>query len=65
VTPFALINDAARRVTLIVDAALLRADPLNFHPLTNTATTQVSKAGFLAFLDALGVEPMVVDFEAA
>ena len=65
VTPFALINDAARRVTLIVDAALLRADPLNFHPLTNTATTQVSKAGFLAFLDALGVEPMVVEFEAA
>ena len=65
VTPFALINDAERRVTLIVDAALVRADPLNFHPLTNTATTQVSKAGFLAFLDALGVEPIVVDFEAA
>ena len=65
VTPFALINDAARRVTLIVDAALLRADPLNFHPLTNTATTQVSKAGFLAFLDALGVKPIVVDFASA
>ena len=64
VTPFALINDQARRVTLILDAALLRADPLNFHPLTNTATTQVSKAGFEAFLDALGVEPIVVDFAA-
>jgi Ala-tRNA(Pro) deacylase len=63
VTPFALINDEARRVTLILDAALLRADPLNFHPLTNTATTQVSKAGFLAFLDGLGVEPIVVEFE--
>jgi Ala-tRNA(Pro) deacylase len=62
VTPFALINDAGRRVTLIVDAALLRADPLNFHPLTNTATTQVSRDGFLAFLDALGIEPMVVEF---
>ncbi len=51
-----------RRVTLIVDAALLRADPLNFHPLTNTATTQVSRDGFLAFLEGLGVEPIVVEF---
>ena len=65
VTPFALINDKGRRVTLILDAALLRADPLNFHPLTNTATTQVSTAGFLEFLDGLGVAPIVVDFEAA
>jgi Ala-tRNA(Pro) deacylase len=64
VTPFALINDRARRVTLILDAALLRADPLNFHPLTNTATTQVSRAGFLTFLATLGIEPMVVDFAA-
>ncbi|HZC15780.1 MAG TPA: prolyl-tRNA synthetase associated domain-containing protein [Caulobacteraceae bacterium] len=62
VTPFALINDETRRVTLIVDAALLRADPLNFHPLTNTATTQVSRAGFLAFLAALSIEPVVVEF---
>jgi Ala-tRNA(Pro) deacylase len=65
VTPFALINDTERRVTFILDAALLRADPLNFHPLTNTATTQVSKAGFLEFLRVLGVEPLVVEFEAA
>jgi Ala-tRNA(Pro) deacylase len=62
VTPFALMNDARRRVTLIVDAALLRADPLNFHPLVNTGTTQVSKAGFLTFLQAIGVEPVVVEF---
>jgi Ala-tRNA(Pro) deacylase len=62
VTPFALINDQAHRVTLILDAALLRADPINFHPLTNTGTTQVSIAGFLKFLNAVGVEPMVVDF---
>jgi Ala-tRNA(Pro) deacylase len=64
VTPFALVNDAARRVTLILDAALMRADPLNFHPLINTATTQVSRAGFETFLDKLGVTPIVVDFAA-
>jgi len=64
VTPFALLNDKGRRVTLIVDAALLASDPVNFHPLTNASTTAVSSAGFLAFLAALGVEPLVVDFRA-
>jgi Ala-tRNA(Pro) deacylase len=62
VTPFALIHDAGRRVKLVVDKALLASDPVNFHPLVNTATTAVSSAGFLSFLAALGVEPMVVDF---
>ena len=62
VTPFALINDRAHRVTLILDAALTRADPVNFHPLTNTGTTQVSAAGFLKFLKTIGVEPIVVAF---
>jgi len=64
VTPFGLINDAGRRVTLVVDRALLDSDPVNFHPLTNTATTAVSCAGFLAFLAALGIAPIVVDFAA-
>jgi Ala-tRNA(Pro) deacylase len=62
VTPFALINDTAHRVTLILDAALTRADPVNFHPLTNTGTTQVSAAGFLTFLNTIDVAPLVVEF---
>jgi Ala-tRNA(Pro) deacylase len=62
VTPFALINDTARSVGVVVDKALLDSDPVNFHPLTNAATTAVSRDGFLAFLDALGVRPTVVDF---
>ena len=61
VTPFALINDPAHRVTLILDAALTRADPVNFHPLTNTGTTQLSTAAFMKFLSTIGVEPMVVE----
>jgi Ala-tRNA(Pro) deacylase len=65
VTPFALINDEARRVTLVLDAALMRADPLNFHPLINTATTQVSRDGFVAFLHSLGVTPLLVELEDA
>jgi Ala-tRNA(Pro) deacylase len=64
VTPFGLINDTGKAVTLVVDAALLAREPLNFHPLVNTATTAVSKAGFLAFLAALDIRPLVVDFTA-
>jgi len=64
VTPFALINDRDRRVSLVLDRALLEADPVNFHPLANDATTAVSQAGFAAFLAALGVTPTVVDFAA-
>jgi Ala-tRNA(Pro) deacylase len=63
VTLFALINDRARKVKLVLDAALLRPEPINFHPLTNTATTAVSQAGLRAFLKALDISAKVVDFE--
>jgi Ala-tRNA(Pro) deacylase len=64
VTAFGLINDTERRVRFVLDKALADADPVNFHPLTNTATTTVSQAGFRAFLKALRVEPLIVDFAA-
>jgi Ala-tRNA(Pro) deacylase len=64
VTPFALINDPEQRVRLVLDAALLVPEPINFHPLSNDATTAVSQAGFRAFLVALGRTPQVVDFGA-
>jgi Ala-tRNA(Pro) deacylase len=65
VTAFGLINDADRRVRFVLDAGLAASDPVNFHPLTNTATTAVSQAGFRRFLAALGVAPIIVDFTAS
>ena len=64
VTAFALINDQGRRVRFVLDAALARADRVNFHPLINTATTTVSQAGLRRFLEALGVSPLIVEFAA-
>ncbi len=64
VTALGLINDVARRVTFVLDHALVTAPIVNFHPLTNTATTALAQDGFQAFLAALGVVPLVVDFEA-
>lgn len=63
VTLFALINDAGRRVKLVLDAALLAAEPINFHPLANTATTAISQDGLRRFLKALDISAQVVDFE--
>jgi len=64
VTAFGLINDLEHRVRFVLDAALAEADPVNFHPLGNDATTAVSQDGFRRFLAALGVTPMIVDFAA-
>ena len=64
VTLFALINDAAHRVQLILDKALLDHATVHFHPLTNAATTAISRDDMLLFLANLGVEPAIVDFAA-
>ena len=62
VTLFALINDSGRRVRVVLDRALLDHELVNFHPLANTATTAISTAGMMRFLEALGVVPLIVDF---
>ncbi|MEI9964402.1 MAG: YbaK/EbsC family protein [Caulobacteraceae bacterium] len=64
VTLFALVNDAERRVKVVLDKALFDHDLVNFHPLANTATTAIPREGMAAFLAALGIEPLVVDFAA-
>jgi len=65
-TPFALVNDSARGVALVLDSALVdgRFDRINAHPLTNRATTGVSVAGLLSFLERVGHSPRLVDLDA-
>jgi Ala-tRNA(Pro) deacylase len=64
VTALALINDREKRVRFVLDLALAESEPVNFHPMTNTATTALSREGFRRFLAAIGVAPLVVDFAA-
>lgn len=64
VTALALINDAERRVTFVLDQRLWEAEIVNFHPLTNTATTALDQAAFRRILALLEREPLVVDFDA-
>jgi Ala-tRNA(Pro) deacylase len=59
VTPFAAINESSRAVTIVLDAALMAHDPLNFHPLVNTMTTTIGRDDLLRFLRACGHEPRI------
>ncbi|MDA1098394.1 MAG: prolyl-tRNA synthetase associated domain-containing protein [Proteobacteria bacterium] len=58
VTPFALINDPQCRVRVVLDAAMLAHEQVNFHPLVNTMTTTISTADLLRFVRACGHEPL-------
>ena len=49
VTPFALINDRDLRVRVVLDAAMMEQPLLNYHPLTNEATTTIRSADLLRF----------------
>ena len=65
VTLFALINDPDHSVRLILDEALYAHDPVNFHPLSNDATTAISPAGMARFVSSLGRTPIRLAFDAA
>ena len=64
VTPFALPNDRDHLVTPVLDAAMLRQDPLNYHPLQNDKTTAIAPADLVRFVRACGHEPQIVDLDA-
>ena len=65
VTPFAVVNDRACRVTVVLDAAMMAHATLNFHPLVNTGTTTISREGLLRFLEATGHLPRIEPVSAA
>ncbi len=61
VTPFGVINDTEKRVSVVLDETLMQHDILNFHPLENTATTAIGNEDLLIFLKDTGHEPKIMD----
>jgi Ala-tRNA(Pro) deacylase len=61
VTPFGLINDKGVEVQVVIDKDLLAHDPVNVHPLTNDRTTAIAPKDLLAFIEACGHKPQVLD----
>ena len=60
VTAFAVMNDTARRVCVVIDADLMQHETVNCHPLENTATTNIARGDLLRFIRASGHEPRIV-----
>jgi len=52
VTPFAVINDTAGKVRVVLERAMLEVDTLNFHPLDNARTTAIAATDLVRFLEA-------------
>ncbi|XP_010272801.1 PREDICTED: prolyl-tRNA synthetase associated domain-containing protein 1 [Nelumbo nucifera] len=64
VTPFALINDSARHVSLLLDQGFKAQEFCFFHPLSNDVTISVNSRDLDKFLISIGKEPSYVDLEA-
>jgi len=60
VTPFGLINDTEKRVNVVLDAAMMAHEFVNYHPLANTATTTIRAADLVTFIRSCGHEPKIV-----
>lgn len=60
VTPFSLINDIEKRVSVVLDAWMMEQELLNYHPLVNTMTTTIRAKDFRTFLASTGHCPEVV-----
>ncbi|TCR67580.1 prolyl-tRNA synthetase associated domain-containing protein [Bosea sp. BK604] len=64
VTAFAVINDRAGAVTMVLDHKLMSGEPMNFHPLVNTATLGIARDDMLKFLRATGHDPLIIALPA-
>ena len=60
VTPFGLINDTEKHITVILEERMMREPLLNYHPLSNDATTTIASADLVSFIRACGHEPRIV-----
>jgi Ala-tRNA(Pro) deacylase len=60
VTAFGILNDTENNVTIVLDADLMKNDIINCHPLSNDATTSISRDDLIRFVEATGHEANVL-----
>ncbi|CAN6239307.1 unnamed protein product [Urochloa humidicola] len=65
VTPFALINESASAVSLLLDEGFKSKQSCYFHPLTNDVTIALSSSNLDKFLISIGKQPAYVKLEEA
>ncbi|MBX7142970.1 MAG: prolyl-tRNA synthetase associated domain-containing protein [Oligoflexia bacterium] len=65
VSLLALINDSSRQVELLVDEELWAAEAFLCHPLVNTSTLLIAKAGMGKFFELTNHSPMIINCPAS
>ncbi|XP_022768213.1 prolyl-tRNA synthetase associated domain-containing protein 1-like [Durio zibethinus] len=64
VTPFAVVNESARHVSLLLDQGFRTHERCFFHPLSNDMSISLDACGLDNFLKSIGRDPSYVDLEA-
>ncbi|KAH7567888.1 hypothetical protein ACOSP7_009878 [Xanthoceras sorbifolium] len=64
VTPFALVNESARDVSLLLDKGIKTQERCIFHPLSNDMSISLNSDGLDTFLKSTGRDPSYIDLEA-
>lgn len=63
-SPLALVNDAAGKVRLVIDAELAGEEVFLLHPLENSATLAISRAALEQFLASVDHAPEWIELAA-
>jgi Ala-tRNA(Pro) deacylase len=61
VCPFTLVNDKDHQVNLVLDAEMMKAPIVNYHPLDNAMTIGLTPADLLKFFAHTGHAPRILD----
>jgi len=65
VNPFCVMNDTGNAVQVVLDAAMMEADLVNYHPMDNAQTIGLSPADLLTFMENSGNAYEVLDLSGA
>ena len=63
VSPFALINDTKKQVKFYLDRSFLDSETVNFHPLINTATVNISPQNLIELIEKYHNPVNYIDLE--
>ena len=61
VCPFAVINDTACKVRMVLDKTAAEADIMSAHPMLNTMSVSISGPDLVRFLETVGHPPLILD----
>lgn len=65
VNPFTIINDPDNQVMMYLDASMMEAEIVNYHPNDNAQTIGLTPADLIKFIESLGHNYEVVDLSPA